>query len=817
MFKKTIFQIHWLLGITAGLVLSIMGVTGAIYSYQEEILKILNPKSYVVVAQNIPKLTPSQLYNQFIHKNPQAKIKSITINKDPTLSSIVTVTTKQNFKGENLMVNPYTAEQLPKIKGKDFFSFILNVHRSLTAGEFGKQITGACALILLFFIFSGLYLRWPKKSSFKQWLMIKPKLKGRNFLWDLHAVIGTWVLVFYLVFATTGLFWAYDWWRNGMFAVLNVKHEPFKRERPHFDDHPPIVNFDQAWQIFNHYAQQQYSSVTFNLPQKNHIEINFVDPIPQHERAKNTLSFNLNTQQLDKINLYRSESLNEKIMTSMLPVHRGSFFGPIWRFLAMIAALAMPLFFITGWMLYLKRRKQKKLVIQAKKPMTTQIIPIDAPHWTIVYASQTGNAEQLAWQTTHYLQQALQNVTTYSIEKVTPLLFEKTNYLLFIVSTYGTGDAPDIAQGFIKKYLTSYHNLEHIQFAVLALGSKEYLSTYCYFGHQIFEWLKKQGAQPICSTIEVDNKDEIAITQWNHQLSQITNTIFEPIHNEAIYDDWTLAQRHHLNANSLGEPIYHLEFCSEDDIIWQAGDIAQIQPQNNLLKIEKYIQTKKLLKTPELIQYLQDRMLDPNYNLENLPKLPIREYSIASIPQQKNLQLVVRLNKGIQEPYGLGSGWLCQYMELNQTVKLRIRKNPAFHLIQDDRPIILIGNGTGISSLLALLQERRHGKNWLIFGERQKQYDFLYQDKILKWYEEEHITALNTAFSRDNIHFPYVQHQLYIHAKQLQKWVEQDAVIYVCGSAIGMGQAVHKALIEILGEQKVDQLILNDRYKRDVY
>lgn len=60
--------------------------------------------------------------------------------------------------------------------------------------------------------------------------------------------------------------------------------------------------------------------------------------------------------------LYEDKKLNQKIMSSMLPVHRGSFFGPVYQFVAMLASLAMPLFFVTGWMLYLKRRKQKNLL-----------------------------------------------------------------------------------------------------------------------------------------------------------------------------------------------------------------------------------------------------------------------------------------------------------------------------------------------------------------------------------------------------------------------------------------------------------------------
>ena len=42
MFKKIFFQLHWFLGISAGLILALMGVTGAIYSYEQQILKAIN-------------------------------------------------------------------------------------------------------------------------------------------------------------------------------------------------------------------------------------------------------------------------------------------------------------------------------------------------------------------------------------------------------------------------------------------------------------------------------------------------------------------------------------------------------------------------------------------------------------------------------------------------------------------------------------------------------------------------------------------------------------------------------------------------------
>ena len=79
MLKKIFFQIHWFFGITAGLILSIMGVTGAIYSYEQPIQKWLNPDSYTVQAENRDKLTPAELYQHFQNTDATIKINSITI------------------------------------------------------------------------------------------------------------------------------------------------------------------------------------------------------------------------------------------------------------------------------------------------------------------------------------------------------------------------------------------------------------------------------------------------------------------------------------------------------------------------------------------------------------------------------------------------------------------------------------------------------------------------------------------------------------------------------------------------------------------
>ncbi|HCJ6433674.1 PepSY domain-containing protein [Acinetobacter baumannii] len=848
MFKKFLFQIHWFLGISAGLILSIMGVTGAIYSYDQQILKWVNTDSYVVQVQSSPKLTPAQLYQHFTTIQPEIKINSITIAKDPTASSVVNIEKEGERRGYNMMVNPYTAQVLPEVQGRKLLLLIQQIHRNLTAGEFGKQITGACALMLIYFVLSGLYLRWPKKHSARQWLAVKPKLKGRNFIWDLHAVVGTWVIVFYLLFACTGLYWSYDWWRSGMFKVLGVEQPKMqghggsgrnKDQLPkiQLDNAQLITALNQTWSGFNNQIGRDYSTLTVNLPKKDDgkIELSFVDATPQHERARNQAVYNYKTANIEKMELYEDKKLNQKIMSSMLPVHRGSFFGPVYQFVAMLASLAMPLFFVTGWMLYLKRRKQKKLTQAARQSLAGHYIDQNAKPWLITYATQTGVAEQLAWSTATSLQEAHQPVQVKSVQQLTEADLQQHEQILFVISTYGTGEAPDLASNFAKKLLKTNLELQHVKYAVLALGSKEYPDTYCSFGHTVDEWLKNNGAKALFDIIEVDNANPADIQTWNQALVKATKLDLHAVNIEKVFDNWTLQQRDLLNPNSLGQPAYNIELTANHEAIWQAGDIAEIQPGNSPERINKFLQHHHILKNTvvDSLQVSIEKALwnknltgeiEPFANLdhllEQLPTLPTREYSIASIPSQQVLRLVVRQQYDESGDLGLGSGWLTQHTEINQNVALRIRTNESFHLIDDNRPIICIGNGTGIAGLMSLLHTRtRHNytENWLIFGERQRAHDFFYASTIEAWQTMGMLKRLDLAFSRDQEQRVYVQDIIRQNAAELINWIERGAVLYVCGSIDGMASGVDQALIHILGEEQVDELRQQGRYRRDVY
>jgi sulfite reductase (NADPH) flavoprotein alpha-component len=206
--------------------------------------------------------------------------------------------------------------------------------------------------------------------------------------------------------------------------------------------------------------------------------------------------------------------------------------------------------------------------------------------------------------------------------------------------------------------------------------------------------------------------------------------------------------------------------------------------------------------------------------LSALNRLPHREYSIASIPQDGGLELVVRQTHYADGRLGIGSGWLTAHATLHQAVAVRIRENAAFHPPTSDIPLILIGNGTGIAGLRAHLKQRAslgQQRNWLIFGERNVAHDFYFQDELEHWRQQGVLTRLNTAFSRDQVARIYVQDVLSTLATDIAQWVNEGAAIYVCGSASGMAPAVHHVLQAALGREVLSALHVDGRYRRDVY
>lgn len=446
------------------------------------------------------------------------------------------------------------------------------------------------------------------------------------------------------------------------------------------------------------------------------------------------------------------------------------------------SACVVVILYLTTCAYFLWPRRQPALVTPGGDQTTAPTL--------IAFASQTGFAAELANRTAQSLQAAGAPVMLASLQQIDDEILRQSRQALFVVSTTGEGDAPDPAAGFVRKVLDSAVPLKTLSYGVLALGDREY-DHYCAFGHRIDQWLRHQGATALFDVIEVDNGDEGALRHWQHQLSVLSNSPDLPDWAAPNYHRWKLTGRHHVNPGSAGDACFHIELRPQADAnaTWQAGDIAEIDPRNSTWD-------------------------------DKIETLPHREYSIASLPADDAIHLLVRQMRRPDGEPGLGSGWLTAGARIGDEIAVRVRSNPNFHAPQSEVPLILIGNGTGIAGLRALLKARiaegRH-RNWLIFGERNAAHDRFYGDEIEQWQAQGQLERVDLVFSRDQANRRYVQHRVLECADELKRWVNDGAAIYVCGSLQGMAPAVDAALSEALGAGTLEELAISSRYRRDVY
>jgi sulfite reductase (NADPH) flavoprotein alpha-component len=317
-------------------------------------------------------LSPPELLSRVAAKQQDKRIVGLSIAGDPTQTVRVTFAPR-----ETRYVDPYTGALLaPTASGAEtFFRNVRQLHRWLMLGDLGdrdvgRQIVGACTMLLLFMALTGLYLRWPRGPAarrWKTWLVPDFRLEGRAFFWSLHSVVGTWVLPVYLVIALTGLQWSYEWYRDGLYSIAGVER-PAGPEGAREGRGPgagaerggaglDLAEFAREWATFAQQTNGRFASVNVNLAGRpgKPTEFRYLYEHPPHDRAFNTLAVD-GEGRVVRQDRYADKPLAARLVSSIFPLHSGSYFGIVGVIVFLIASLAMPVFAVTGWIMYLQRR-----------------------------------------------------------------------------------------------------------------------------------------------------------------------------------------------------------------------------------------------------------------------------------------------------------------------------------------------------------------------------------------------------------------------------------------------------------------------------
>lgn len=398
MFRKILFQAHWFVGITIGTMLAFSGLTGGLMAFGPELTNFFSGAYEKVEVLPSGQLSATELYAKIKAARPDQSITKLTIYEEPGRVARVTYAAPpgpmgpMSARAEIQNVNPYTGELLPVQAAGDkvyvFMQWLRDVHQGHWSGpgtitDIVATVIGLATVLLLVMALSGLYLRWPRGKAvrdWKSWLKIHTKLKGQAFLWNLHAVFGTCAFLIYLVIAHSGAYQNGEmlWYGNAARTVYGV---PTRAPRGEGMGAGPQGGMaagmpmpgGEAGPMMGPPGGEGPGAGPEGLPggargvsvvymgkdsyvDSDNDDINArsatLDPAtgvltPRQERAAATTV----GQTLDRNNQL---------------IHEGRIFGPVGSLLFMLAGLSMPVFYVTGWMMYLNRRRRKQ---KAQRPV----------------------------------------------------------------------------------------------------------------------------------------------------------------------------------------------------------------------------------------------------------------------------------------------------------------------------------------------------------------------------------------------------------------------------------------------------------------
>ena len=370
-FKYWVGQIHLWLGLSSGLFVCFLGLTGCILAFETEIENATQPYRFVT-AQNQPYLPPSKLKAIADAKVPGKHAHSVGYEKGEATTVVYYAAEPEYYW--IVFLNPYTGEVL-KVKNmdEDFFRFVINGHYYLwLPPTIGQPVLASATLMFLFLLCSGLILWWPKnKAAAKKRFSVKWSASWKRVNYDLHNVFGfymTWILIF---IAFSGLVMGFQWFSKSAYWVssggktLNMFEESLSDSTlvGTFKGKQPAV--DLLWAQTMKRNPGFEGSIEVHVPDgpKASIEVALNPASGTYWQADYLYYDQYTLKEIPVKHVYgrfANASVADKLMRANYDIHVGAVAGLAGKIMAFSASLIAASLPITGFLIWRGRHKKKK-------------------------------------------------------------------------------------------------------------------------------------------------------------------------------------------------------------------------------------------------------------------------------------------------------------------------------------------------------------------------------------------------------------------------------------------------------------------------
>jgi uncharacterized iron-regulated membrane protein len=350
--RRALFQVHLWTGVTAGLYVFVVCVTGAALVFRIDMQKAAYPRLFTPSAPG-PLADPVTIMEHVQAAYPDGRLAGVDAPSTARSTYLAYVTKGSEFL--TVLVDPVNARVLGLLPDRTWVRTLQDLHFDLLAGRTGRVVNGVGALLLLAMCVTGLVIWWPGIGQWRRALTVDVARSWKRVIWDLHSAVGIWTLALTAMWAITGLNFVFP----GQIRAMINRLSPISVVRAPQSDSSTSGASPPTWQSIVETARARVPGqfvARVVLPSNDRgaflVMLSPVSPTPAGSTELTSVYIDQHSGAVLSEPPRGARTAGDIVMAWLSPFHVGSFGGAIVRVAWLILGMAPPLLFVTGCVMW---------------------------------------------------------------------------------------------------------------------------------------------------------------------------------------------------------------------------------------------------------------------------------------------------------------------------------------------------------------------------------------------------------------------------------------------------------------------------------
>jgi uncharacterized iron-regulated membrane protein len=369
---QKVFTLHSWFGLLAGAFMILIGITGSLLVFSDELDEWIYKEFAVVVPSGEPKSFDA-LIGELRAQYPDAKVLRLTKSHSPdrAYTAILQIGKERLYTYQN----QYTGEVTGKIEVHSrLTNWLLRLHFTLLARPFGDAIVAIVGALFIGLSLTGLWIQ--RKSLVSVYTKaIRWKAGAKVASHDLHLLTGSASVAFCIVMAVSGFYMMLytldiEWWQKQLAARKTADEKRVEAKPSAF-----TLSADSLLNVSKNLIAE-FEPKSLILPQNDKAPIRVLGYAKSSNPFYSEFNSYVNFKQdgsVIKVHDIRQASLSEKADMILKQLHFGQF-GGIWiKIIYALGGFTPAILSITGFVLWWKRRRRKEVPKQVVRKINRPV------------------------------------------------------------------------------------------------------------------------------------------------------------------------------------------------------------------------------------------------------------------------------------------------------------------------------------------------------------------------------------------------------------------------------------------------------------